>query len=338
MGVKATGVIGLFPCTSKIDGAAGNLVNLTINLALAGSSIFTLTATDPDTATLLIASDLSLIDILNNFSSYTGPGVVNEIDGSISIYNLNIGIPGGSWVATGAPKTFLTGGLDFTTQELINYYANLLIIQYIGKAKAYAHIQTLVTPVVMDQLPLSVQNAFNLTGSVGVQLDVLGKYIGVKRSGYGLSGQPITLNDADFLKLIQLALLTNSAQSDLNTIQSLLQIFFAGELFVFDYQDMRMSYFINSSIGSPDLIQLFITEGLLPKPMAVQLAAPILNANLKFFGMLSAKDVEKWAIQNSLTITASANAVATHDNISPFNTAAAPIIGEWLSVKLGVVI
>lgn len=38
-----------------------------------------------------------------------------------------------------------------STQDLINYYANLLILQYIGKPKAYATIQTLVNPVVMPQ-------------------------------------------------------------------------------------------------------------------------------------------------------------------------------------------
>ena len=38
-----------------------------------------------------------------------------------------------------------------TTQEIINYYANLLIMQYAGKPKAYATIQALVDPVVMRQ-------------------------------------------------------------------------------------------------------------------------------------------------------------------------------------------
>src|ERR1017187_2134953 len=123
-----------------------------------------------------------------------------------------------------------------TTQELINYYANLLILQYIGKTNAYATIQALVTPIIMDQLPLLVQSAFNMDGSaVGVQLDVLGKYAGVVRSGYGLTGQPITLDDADFFTFIQVAILTNSAGSDLSTIQNLLHTYFPEELLVFDH-------------------------------------------------------------------------------------------------------
>lgn len=226
-----------------------------------------------------------------------------------------------------------------TTQELINYYANLLIIQYIGKPKAYATIQALVKMVVMDQLPLAAQNAFNMDGTaIGVQLDVLGKYVGVTRNGYDLFGNPITLNDADFFTFIKLAIITNSAGSDLNTIQNLLNQFFPGEVFVFDHKDMRMSYLINSTIGSQALVELFITEGKLPKPMGVQLAAPIYASNLKFFGMVDAQDVSAYASQNSVSITAAANAVALADNISPFNDATSPITGQWLDAQQGVAI
>lgn len=226
-----------------------------------------------------------------------------------------------------------------TTQELINYYANLLILQYIGKPNAYATVKALVSPVVMDQLPTLVQNAFNLNGAnpaVGVQLDVIGKYVGVTRNGFTLKGAPISLSDSDFLSLIQMAIVTNSEGSDLGTIQQLLNFFFPGEVFVFDYQNMHMSYLINTSVGSQNLIQLFITEGLLPKPMGVALAAPIFNSNLIFFGMVDARDVYTYSVQNSVSVNVAANAVATGDHISPFNDSTAPITGEWLNAQLGV--
>ena len=226
-----------------------------------------------------------------------------------------------------------------TTQQLINYYANLLILQYLGQPNAYATIQATAALFIMNQLPIAVQNAFNMDGTaVGVQLDVLGKYAGVTRNGYSLSGLPISLSDADFFTLIKMAILTNSSGSDLNSIQSLLNIYFPNEIYVFDHKEMRMSYLINSSIGSQNLIQLFITEGLLPIPMAVQLASPIYTSNLKFFGMVDAVDVSAYALQNSESITAAANAVATADNISPFNNATLPITGQWLSTALGVAI
>lgn len=226
-----------------------------------------------------------------------------------------------------------------TTDELIAYYANLLVIQYIGQPKAYATIEALVSMVIMDQLPLEVQAAFNMDGTaVGVQLDVLGKYAGVVRTGQGLNGQPIVLDDADFLKFIRMAILTNSARSDLASIEQLINIYFAGQLFVFDHKEMRMSYLINSSIGSLNLISLFIAEGLLPKPMGVQLSAPILSSNLKFFGMVNAQDVAAYASQNSISINAAANDVATANNIYPFNDATSPITGVWLNAQLGMAI
>lgn len=137
-------------------------------------------------------------------------------------------------------------------------------------------------------LPLAVQNAFNLVQGTdiaqGAQLDIIGQYVGVSRTGRGINTQ-ITLNDADYYSLIQMAILKNSAGSSLATIQEFIHMFFPGEMLIFDYQDMSMSYFIASSIGSPDLLELFISQGLLPKPMAVQINviiyAPTIN---NFFG------------------------------------------------------
>lgn len=253
-----------------------------------------------------------------------------------------------------------------TTLELVQYYANLLILQYAGKPKAYATIQIQATPVVMPQvsiqvltftpapssgtfivsykgvltsplnwndstatiqaairglpdldsivvtgtiaggtltvtfngvtpvpellvivantldaevtvaetdvtLPLAVQDGFNLTGSniaVGAQLDILGKYVGVSRTGLGFSAT-ITLDDTDFLNLIIMAIIKNSSGSSLATITGLIYQFFGTNITVVDYTDMLMSYAISSDIGSTDFLQLVITEGLLPKPMAV---------------------------------------------------------------------
>jgi hypothetical protein len=226
-----------------------------------------------------------------------------------------------------------------TTQELINYYCNLLILQYIGKTNAYSTVAVLVQPVIMDQLPTLVQNAFNMDGtSVGVQLDVLGKYVGVTRNGTSPTGIPITLSDADFFKLIKLATITNSEGSDLNTIQNLLQIFFAGEIFVFDHKTMRLSYFVNTSLGSLNLLELFISEGLLPKPMGVQLSAPIFDSALTFFGMVDSSDVAAYAIQNSVSISAAVAAIMTADNITPLNDSTSPTTTVWLNADLGVAV
>lgn len=224
-----------------------------------------------------------------------------------------------------------------TTQEIIDYYANLLIQQYLGKPKAYATVQTQVTPVVMDQLPAQVQDAYNVIGTdiaVGVQLDVIGKYVGVSRNGYGFNGQPISLDDADFWSLIRFATILNSAGSSLAEIQTLLETTFANQVFVFDYANFHMNYFIDSSIGTQDLVQMLVLQGLLPKPMGVQLAITIYSPSLKFFGMPSASTVKAYAAQHSVTINQAVIALTT--NVWQFNSVDTPVVGQWLSVQQGV--
>lgn len=271
-----------------------------------------------------------------------------------------------------------------TPQEIVNYYANLLIFQYVGKPRAYAMIQALaniaiipdvtvqeidfqtaptsgtfvlnygalftaainwndsvsviqgklqalsglasvtvsgsiasqslvvtftgvapittlltisanslqtsgvaVTPTVVETdvtLPFAVQNAYNIDTAVGVQLDVLGKYVGVTRYGYTFTG-PITLDDDEFRVLIKVEIINNSNGSSLADIQNLLHMFFPGTLLVFDFQDMHMDYFFDSSIGSRQLAEVFVQQGVLPKPMGVELGALIYSPDIdSFFG------------------------------------------------------
>jgi len=181
-----------------------------------------------------------------------------------------------------------------TTDEILDYYAGLLVFQYQDKPKAYAMIRDFVAPFVLNQLPITIQNAFcvgsNLIAdttypsAVGDQLDILGKYAGVTRNGHDLTGNPITLNDSDFASLIKIAIITNSAGSSLATIQNLLYTYFPNEIFAYDNANMQMSYLITASIGSTQLAEMFVTENLLPKPMGVSLASIAFVPTISLFG------------------------------------------------------
>lgn len=171
-----------------------------------------------------------------------------------------------------------------TNQEIIDYYVNLLIIQYIGLPKARGTVEAYVSQVVADQIYTQVENAFKIDTATGVQLDIIGKYVGVVREAQGPNGF-IILSEPDFRRLIRIAQIKNTFGSSLAEIQELLFEFFAGEIYVFDYGDMRMSYIINSAAFSNDLVQMMIIQNLLPYPMAVQRGAviyyPVLDG---FFG------------------------------------------------------
>lgn len=129
-------------------------------------------------------------------------------------------------------------------------------------------------------LPLAVQNAFALGTATGVQLDILGKYAGVTRMGSGLDGTPITLDDTDFTAFIKMAIIQNTSGSSLASIQQFIATAFPGALLVYDYKDMRMSYFLDSAIGSQQLAQIFVTSNKLPIPMGVQVGAIIYVPNI----------------------------------------------------------
>lgn len=163
-----------------------------------------------------------------------------------------------------------------TTLDIINYYASLLIIQYRGLPKASGTIANIVTPIIMDQLPTQIQNAFDPNTAVGVQLDTVAKYVGVKRTGYGLEGQPITLNDSDFRQLMKLVIIKNNSGSSLGDIQGLLSANFQGQILVSDNTLMHLNYVVLESLGTSDLLELIVTGGYLPKPMGVGISVTVL--------------------------------------------------------------
>ena len=74
-----------------------------------------------------------------------------------------------------------------TNNELIEYYAKLLILQYKGMPKAEATIRAFLKIICILELIDSIEEGYNIDDAVGVQLDVLGKYIGVSRIIIGIS-------------------------------------------------------------------------------------------------------------------------------------------------------
>lgn len=70
-------------------------------------------------------------------------------------------------------------------EQLHEYYANLLIVQYNGKPKAQAHIKFLVDLVFANVILLQIQDAFDWRTAVGPQLEIIGKWVGVTKNYNG---------------------------------------------------------------------------------------------------------------------------------------------------------
>lgn len=66
-------------------------------------------------------------------------------------------------------------------EELLNYYKNLLIIQYHNGAKARATIDAYVNLLWANQILRQIRDSFDVDTAIGAQLDVIGLWVGVDR-------------------------------------------------------------------------------------------------------------------------------------------------------------
>ena len=74
--------------------------------------------------------------------------------------------------------------------DLVEYYSNLLIIQYHDQPNAVAMVELCVREALANGVAFDVENGYSVDTAIGKQLDVIGKYVGVDRfyQGQNLSG------------------------------------------------------------------------------------------------------------------------------------------------------
>lgn len=75
--------------------------------------------------------------------------------------------------------------MSMTVDQQIQFYVQLLAIQYKILPNATGTIQALATEVVADQIYQQVLNGFQLSTAVGEQLDILADYVGAPRTIFG---------------------------------------------------------------------------------------------------------------------------------------------------------
>lgn len=73
-------------------------------------------------------------------------------------------------------------------QQIIDYYVDLIILQYNGKPKAKATIELIAQQLLCDGVMFDVRDGFDVETAVGKQLDMLGKIVGVDRYYLGQVG------------------------------------------------------------------------------------------------------------------------------------------------------
>lgn len=68
---------------------------------------------------------------------------------------------------------------DKLKKQLIEYYQDLLIVQYHDKPKAKAMIKAEMEETLANLLDIQVRDAFDVDTAVGAQLDIIGKWVGI---------------------------------------------------------------------------------------------------------------------------------------------------------------
>lgn len=159
------------------------------------------------------------------------------------------------------------------------YYSNLLILQYHGKPKAKATIETTVG-LLPDQLILEVLNGFDIETAAGKQLDILGEYVGVDRY-YLVDNQAELLSDEDYRILIKLKAICNTSSLSEKDIEESLFSFFGNAIRMDTDENMEMTYFVPKN--KTPIIQAAIQKEVLPRPMGVR-CSYIIEYDKKFFG------------------------------------------------------
>lgn len=204
--------------------------------------------------------------------------------------------------------------------NVIEYYKNLLIIQYNNKKKARAEIGLHITTLLANDIISKVQDGYDIETAVGLQLDVLGKYIGKDRflsqiaaltgdffamTSYFDEGSEVgmsdyssfttdvggsvfyddlqlnqKLSDDNYRFVLKLRIIQNNIDHSHKSIDDGLFTFF-GDGLVMSASNMTIYYFVDSALLNKAIIAF--DKDVLPRPIGVGLNG-LIKKDKKIFG------------------------------------------------------
>jgi hypothetical protein len=168
---------------------------------------------------------------------------------------------------------------------MLDDYLNLIPSEYRDKPKFVEMVRAFLKPLFLPGLVLdNMDNHFNVSDALGLQLDMVGELIGLKRT---LNFQPsggysAVMSDEDYRFALKAKIAKNQWDGTTESILSILAEFLIGyEFIIQDNQDMSMSV---EAIGLSSGIQkqLFRRGYIVPKPEGVRLeiiTSEVINVN-----------------------------------------------------------
>lgn len=190
-------------------------------------------------------------------------------------------------------------------------YSNLLILQYSDKPKAKASIEALCDFGTSFNTLYSLPTAFDIDLAMGVQLDVIGRIVGLNRTvpfstakvffgfkdipntlGFGkapfrvLGGIDYTdtqLSDSDYRFLLKAKIAKNHCKGDIISISKAINFIFNGKAFAVDNEDMTLTFIIADIDADMRVFNYALILDLIPRPAGVGIKYYI-QQDIKAFG------------------------------------------------------
>lgn len=158
--------------------------------------------------------------------------------------------------------------------NIVQYYTDLLIIQYRSKPKASATISAMVNIILQNGILLDVLDAFNPDTCVGKQQDILGKWVGIDRYYY-TDTESAALSDSDYRIVLNFKVAANATDMTCYSIDNILYNFFGDTVICTTNDDLRIFYIVNET--SFALASILLQKKVLPKPLGVAIGGLIKN-------------------------------------------------------------
>lgn len=158
----------------------------------------------------------------------------------------------------------------------IEFYTNLITSEHADKPKYKAWVETLLKPLIdCIQLNNSINYAFDLNNAVGVQLDTLGKILGVSRQVdfEPTDGSSSLLSDDNYRVVLKAKVIKNQWKGTINNFYSFWQVLFGDSLniFIIDNQDMDPVAIVWDNQISQMIQDLLENNYIIPKPAGLGL-------------------------------------------------------------------
>ena len=182
-------------------------------------------------------------------------------------------IGGAGWTETIlGPCSFYLGGDD---NELLDGYRRLLTSEYKTRPRLTSWLLWLLSEgLTYKNTVQEFLDAFNLDTAVGVQLDIIGRIVGVDRllSFHPVSGDSPLMNDSTYRMVIKAKIIQNTWKGTLDELYEAWAVLFP-EVRYFQIQDLQdMTYNVVIMGAFTPLERELIANGyIIPKPEGVRI-------------------------------------------------------------------